>query len=62
MQLYYSPGACSLAPHILLCEAKLPHTLVRVDTGTHRTDDGTDFYTINPTGYLPCSNSTTARG
>lgn len=53
MKLYYSPGACSLAPHILLCEAKLPHTLIKVDTGTHLTADGTDFYTINPKGHVP---------
>ncbi len=53
MKLYFSPGACSLAPHILLCEAALAHTLVRVDTGTHRTEDGIDFYTINPKGYVP---------
>ena len=53
MKLYYSPGACSLAPHIMLCEAKLPHTLIKVDTGTHLTGDGTDFYTINPKGHVP---------
>ncbi len=53
MKLYYSPGVCSLAPHIMLCEAKLPHTLVKVDTGTHLTQDGIDFYSINPKGYVP---------
>ena len=53
MKLYYSPGVCSLAPHIMLCEAKVPHTLIKVDTGTHLTEDGTDFYTINPKGYVP---------
>lgn len=53
MKLYYSPGACSLAPHILLCEAGLTHTLVRVDLSTHLTEDGADFHAINPKGYVP---------
>jgi glutathione S-transferase len=52
MKLYFSPGACSLAPHILLCETNIPHTLIKVDT-SHRTEDGIDFYTINPKGYVP---------
>lgn len=51
--LYYSPGACSLSPHIALCEAGLPYRLVRVDLGAHRTEAGEDFYTINPFGYVP---------
>ena len=52
MRLYFSPGACSLAPHILLRETNIPHTLIKVDT-SHRTEDGIDFYTINPKGYVP---------
>ena len=53
MKLYYSPAACSLAPHIALCEAGLPHTLERVSMKTHQLADGTDFYAINPLGYVP---------
>ena len=53
MKLYFSPGACSLHPHIVLREAGLAFDLVRVDLRAHRTHDGTDFYTINPKGYVP---------
>lgn len=53
MKLYYSPGACSLAPHIVGNEAGLPLDLHRVDVGTHKTHDGVDFYSINPKGYVP---------
>ena len=53
MKLYYSPGACSLSPHIALREAGLDFTLVRASTKTHQLDDGTDFYSINPLGYVP---------
>ena len=53
MKLYYSPGACSLAPHIALSEAGLPYTTKRVDLKTHTLVDGADYYTINPKGYVP---------
>jgi glutathione S-transferase len=53
MKLYYSPGACSLSPHIAFREAGLPVTLVKASTKTHQLDDGTDFYTVNPKGYVP---------
>lgn len=53
MKLYYAPAACSLAVHIVAREAGLPVELVKVDLGTHRLDDGTDYYTINPRGYVP---------
>ena len=53
MKLYYAPGACSLAPHIALKEAGLPHELVRVDLREHKLPDGSDFYAVNPKGYVP---------
>lgn len=53
MKLYYSPGACSLSPHIVLREAGIDFTPVRTDTKTHKLQDGTDYYTINPKGYVP---------
>ena len=53
MKLYYAPGACSLAPHIALTESGLAHTTQRVDLRTHKLDDGTDYYAINPKGYVP---------
>ncbi len=53
MKLYYSNGACSLSPHIVLRESGLPFTLVRASTKTHALDDGTDYYTINPKGSVP---------
>ena len=53
MKLYYSPGACSLSPHIVLREAGLKFDPVLASTKTHKLQDGTDFYTINPKGYVP---------
>lgn len=53
MKLYYSPGACSLSPHIVALEAGLSCELVLASTKTHKLQDGTDFYTINPLGYVP---------
>jgi glutathione S-transferase len=53
MKLYYSPGACSLSPHIVLRESGLPFTPVMASTKTHKLTDGTDYYTINPKGYVP---------
>ena len=53
MKLYYSPGACSLSPHITLRESGLAFTPVKAPTKTHQLDDGTDYYTINPLGYVP---------
>ena len=53
MKLYYSPGACSLSPHIVLRESGLPFEPVLASTKTHQLSDGTDFYTINSLGYVP---------
>lgn len=53
MKLYFSPGACSLSPHIVLHESGLPHTLEKVDLRSHQTSSGNDFYQINPKGYVP---------
>jgi glutathione S-transferase len=52
-KLYYAPGACSLAAHILLRETDTPFTLEKVDTGKHVSADGVDYYTINPKGQVP---------
>jgi glutathione S-transferase len=53
MKLYFSPGTCSLSPHIALREAGLPFELVRVNIKTHQLADGQDFYAINPKGSVP---------
>ena len=53
MKLYYSPGACSLSPHIVLREAGLAFEPVLASTKTHKLLDGTDYYSINPKGYVP---------
>jgi glutathione S-transferase len=53
LKLYYSPGACSLSPHIALHEAGLTFQAIPAPTKTHKLPDGTDYYTINPLGYVP---------
>lgn len=53
MKLYYSPGACSRAPHIILRETNTPFTLVKVDLGQHRTQEGGNYYELNPKGQVP---------
>jgi len=53
MKLYYSPGACSLSPHIVMREAGMPVQLVKVDLQAKKTEDGTDFRPINSKGYVP---------
>ena len=53
MKLYYSPGACSLSPHIVLREAGADFTLVRVDLKAKKLEDGSDYRAVNPKGYVP---------
>ena len=53
MKLYYSPGACSLAVHIVAREAALPISLEKVDLKARKTETGADFTAVNPKGYVP---------
>jgi len=53
MKLYLAPGACSLSEHIALHEAGLPFDRITVDLRAKRTQDGVDYNTINPKGYVP---------
>lgn len=53
MKLYYSPGACSLSPHIALEEAGLPYEAIAAPTKTKLLPDGSDYRKVNPLGYVP---------
>ena len=53
MKLYYSPGACSLSPHIVLREAGLDFDLALASTKTKKLADGSDYLAINPKGQVP---------
>ena len=53
MKLYYSPGVCSLSPHIVLRETNTPFELVKTDIRAKTVDGGGDFRSINPNGYVP---------
>ena len=53
MKLYYTPGACSLSPHIALLEAGLPYDLVKVDLRAKKLENGDDYLKINPKGQVP---------
>lgn len=53
MKLFYSPNACSLAPHIVLRELGFPFELIKVDLHQHLTEMGEDFYQLNKKGQVP---------
>jgi glutathione S-transferase len=53
MKLYYAPAVCSLASHIALVESGLPYSISKVDIRKHVLEDGSDYYAINPKGYVP---------
>jgi glutathione S-transferase len=53
MKLYYFAGACSLSPHIVLLEAGLPFTMVKVDSKTKKTETGADYLAVNSKGAVP---------
>jgi glutathione S-transferase len=53
MKLYYYPGACSLAPHIVAREAGIPLSLEKVDLANRTTETGANYATVNPKGYVP---------
>ena len=53
MKLYYTPGACSLSPHIALLEAGLPYDLVKVDLRAKKLENGDDYLKVNPKGQVP---------
>ena len=53
MKLFYAPGACSLSPHIVACEAGIDLELCKVDLKAKETETGADYTEVNPKGYVP---------
>lgn len=53
MKLYYMPGTCSLAPHIVANEAGVAFELIKVNRASKKTEQGEDYLSVNPNGYVP---------
>ena len=53
MKLYYAPGACSLAVHIVLRETGARFDAVKVDLAKHTLPDGSSYFDVSPRGYVP---------
>lgn len=53
MKLFYKPGACSLASHIVLRESGVDFTLEQVDLANKHLENGGDFFNVNPKGQVP---------
>jgi glutathione S-transferase len=53
MKLYYLPGSCAMATHIVLNEIQSGAEFIKVDRETRKTPDGEDYYSVNPNGYVP---------
>lgn len=53
MKLFYTPGACSLSPHMVLCEAGIHFDIEKIDLATKKTEHGDDYLKVNPKGQVP---------
>ena len=53
LKLYYCAGTCSLSPHIVLRETGTPFKLIKADIRAKKVEDGSDFFAVNPNGYVP---------
>ena len=53
MKLYYMPGTCAMASHIVVNELAIPATFAKVDRESRTTPDGENYYSVSPNGYVP---------